>query len=76
MDLETLWYELFPYLYGVGGVVALILPGGNWLLKVSGILLIGVSIAILRLRYVHRRAAFERMPTAAEVASRPTHDDD
>ena len=75
MDLETLWYEAFPYLYGLGGVVAILLHGESGLLKGSGVLLIVASLTILRLRWVYRRQAIARLPTAAEIAAQPLHDD-
>jgi hypothetical protein len=76
MDLETFWYEAFPYLYGVGGVVALVFAGHSILLKGSGILLIIASITIIRLRRAYRRNEISRMTTAAEVARMPVRDDD
>ncbi len=74
MDLETVWYEAFPYLCGSGGIVA-ILHDGSGLLKGSGVLLIIASLTILRLRWVYRRQWIARMPTAAEIAALPIHDD-
>lgn len=67
MDLETVWYEAFPYLYGIGGLVAIFLPGGSGLLRASGVLLIVASLTILRLRWVYRRAMFERTPTTHDT---------
>ncbi len=75
MDLETLWYEAFPYLYGIGGVVAILLPTGSGLLKGSGVLLIAASLTILRMRWVHRREEFRRTPTSASVRVSPTAED-
>ncbi len=75
MDFETLWYEAFPYLYGIGGIVAMFLPGGTGLLKGSGVLLIVASLTILRLRWVYRRQSIARMATAAEIAALPINDD-
>lgn len=66
MDLEIVWYEAFPYLYGVGGLVALLYPGSP-LLKVSGALLIVAAVTIIRLRWVYRRAEFDRAPTPSSV---------
>lgn len=63
MDLEALWYEAFPYVYGVSGVVAIVLPGGSGLLKGSGVLLIVASLTTLRLRRRYRQQAIARMPT-------------
>ena len=74
MDLETFWYEALPYLYAIGGAIA-ILHGGPSILKGSGVLLIVASLAILRLRRVHRRQSIARLPTARDIADMPVHDD-
>jgi len=76
MDLETFWYEVFPYVYGVGGLIAILFSGSSLLLKGSGVLLIVASITIIRLRRAYRRDEIRRMPSAAEVAQMPIHDDD
>ena len=75
MDLEQVWYEAFPYVYGAGGAVALLFQPGSFLLKVSGGLLIVAAVTILRLRWVYRRAAFDRMPTAASMQSQALDED-
>ncbi len=67
MDLETIWYETFPFLYGLGGAVALLLRPGSMLLKVSGVLLIGAALITLRLRWIHRRARVVYLPAAASI---------
>ena len=54
MDLETLWYEFSPYVYAVAGVVS-ILNLKSGLSITSGILLLGASATILRLRWINRR---------------------
>lgn len=54
MDLETLWYECSPYVYAIAGIVS-ILNLKSGLSIVSGVLLLGASATILRLRWVNRR---------------------
>ncbi len=76
MDLETIWYEAFPYLYGIGGVVAILIRPGSLLLKISGALLIVAALTILRLRWVYRRAQFRNAPTTSTVVSNAGVDDD
>jgi hypothetical protein len=71
MDLEQIWYEVFPYLYGIGGFVAIFLPGGSGLLRTSGVLLIAASITILRLRWVYRRAWYKQLPSPSELIETP-----
>ncbi len=73
MDIESLWYEAFPYLYGVGGVVACCVSPGSTLLKISGALLIVAAITVIRMRWVYRRALFVQMPTAVKVATDGIH---
>ncbi len=73
MDFETIWYEAFPYLYGLGGVVAVLIRPGSLLLKLSGGLLVVASISTVRLRRFHRRAAYARIPTAADLARSKNH---
>jgi hypothetical protein len=54
MDLETLWYEVSPYVYTLSGVLALLAVDvrvGQW----SGALLLGAALTIIRLRWVNRR---------------------
>jgi hypothetical protein len=54
MDLETLWYEVSPYVYTLSGVLALAAADarmGQW----SGALLLAAALTIIRLRWVHRR---------------------
>ena len=67
MDFETVWYESFPYVYGIGGLVALALPSGSGLLRGSGILLVAASLTILRMRWLNRREEFRRTPKASDV---------
>lgn len=71
MELEQTWYEVFPYLYGIGGFVAIFLPGGSGLLRASGVLLIVASITILRLRWVYRRAWFTQLASPSELLENP-----
>ncbi len=67
MDLETLWYELSPYLYAVCGVFSLSYGSASWLLKGSGILLIIAALTIVRLRWVYRRALYLNIENAASA---------
>ncbi len=67
MDLEQVWYEAFPYLYGIGGLVAIFMSNGSGLLKGSGVLLIIASLTIIRLRWVYRRALHDRTPTTRDT---------
>lgn len=76
MDLETVWYEAFPYLYGIGGVVAMLVTPGSLLLKISGALLIIAALTILRLRWVYRRDQFKRAPTPSTFVHQSTTVDD
>ncbi len=69
MDLETVWYDAFPYLYGIGGVVAILIRPGSLLLKISGALLIVAALTILRLRWIYRRELFRKAPTTSTVVS-------
>ena len=64
MDLETLWYELSPYLYSACGVVSLSYSSDSTLLKGSGILLIIAALTIVRLRWVYRRALYLNVESA------------
>jgi hypothetical protein len=54
MDLETIWYEISPYVYTASGLTALLgtdTPIGRW----SGVLLLGAALTVIRLRWVNRR---------------------
>lgn len=54
MDLESIWYELSPYVYTFSGVTAITAADvsvGQW----SGALLLGAALTIIRLRWVSRR---------------------
>ena len=62
MDIESLWYEAFPFLYGIAGVVALLIEPVSTLLRISGTLLVVAAITILRLRWVYRRSHFVDFP--------------
>ncbi|MGI9024021.1 MAG: hypothetical protein ACR2GP_00250 [Burkholderiaceae bacterium] len=65
MDLETLWYEISPYLYAVCGLFLLSYGSASGLLKVSGILLIIAALTIVRLRWVYRRALYLNIESVA-----------
>jgi hypothetical protein len=67
MDLESLWYELLPYLYGIGSVFCLAYPDGSRLLKASGIVLLVAAFAILWRRWSYRRAMYVQVPHVHDV---------
>ncbi len=54
MDLETVWYELSPYVYTISGVIVLA-AADTRMGQLSGALLLVVASAIIRLRWVNRR---------------------
>lgn len=54
MDLETIWYEVSPYVYTISGVLALATADAR-IGQVSGALLLGAAVTIIRLRWVNRR---------------------
>ncbi len=63
MDIEALWYEVVPYVYGIGGLVAFFVKPESTLLRLSGALLVVAAATIFRLRWVYRRAHFIALPT-------------
>ena len=67
MDIESAWYEFSPYLYAVGGTVAIFYSNGSFLLKGSGFLLITAVFTILRMRWVYRRALDRKTESALEA---------
>ena len=71
MDLETIRYELLPYLYGAGGIVALSTTPGSLLLKSSGVLLVGAALITIRLRWVYRRTPVFRLPNPSATDEVP-----
>ncbi|MEO6024782.1 MAG: hypothetical protein ABIP64_17060 [Burkholderiales bacterium] len=54
MDLETVWYELSPYVYTISGVIALAVADAR-MGQLSGALLLVAALTIIRLRWVNRR---------------------
>ena len=54
MDLETLWYEISPYVYTVSGVIALAAADAR-MGQLSGALLLAAALTIIRLRWINRR---------------------
>ncbi len=54
MDLETFWYETCPYIYTLSGVTAFAAADAR-IGQVSGALLLGAALTIIRLRWVNRR---------------------
>ena len=75
MDLETLWYELSPYIYAACGVFSWFYSAGSWLLKGSGILLIIAALTIVRLRWVYRRALYLNVETAENLLRQARNED-
>jgi hypothetical protein len=55
MNLEKIWYELFPYAFAFAGVIAILYRPGSLLLRGSGLLLLAVSAAIVAMRWLYRR---------------------
>lgn len=55
MNLEKLWYESSPYLFGLVAIVAMLYSGGSALLKASGLLLFAASVTTIALRFIWRR---------------------
>lgn len=55
MSFEEIWYELSPYLYVLGGVLALF--NDNMLAMVCGLMLMSAAATIIRMRWVHRHPA-------------------
>jgi hypothetical protein len=54
MDLETIWYELSPYVYTLSGLAAFTAADAR-MGQFSGALLLGAALTIIRLRWVNRR---------------------
>ena len=54
MDLETLWYEISPYVYTASGVIALAAADAR-MGQLSGALLLAAALTIIRLRWINRR---------------------
>lgn len=72
MNIEPIWYEYSPYLYAAGGVFSLS-NYGSYIAIGSGVLLLGASATILRMRLVYRRkraAQLEREKRAQRAARR------
>jgi hypothetical protein len=62
MDFETLWYETAPFVYGICGVLALVVADGSRLWRASGFILIAVSLTILWRRWGYRRSMYIEVP--------------
>jgi hypothetical protein len=54
MDLETVWYEVSPYVYTLSGLCVVAMADAN-MGRYSGALLLAAAVTIIRLRWVHRR---------------------
>jgi hypothetical protein len=71
MSMETLWYEISPYVYAMGAMLTLGQAGsGSGLASLSGGLLLAAALIILRLRWAHRGARAELRRKARAGASR------
>ncbi len=68
MDLEQVWYELSPYVYGIGGVYAFFQDPPSSLLRISGVLLVAAALTILRMRWRYRTALYRQVPDAMTMA--------
>lgn len=53
MDLETVWYEISPYIYTISGL-SVVATADAVLGRYSGALLLAAAVTIIRLRWVHR----------------------
>jgi hypothetical protein len=60
MDLETLWYEISPYIYFIIGAGSIFF-GPTYFAKLPGGLLIIAALTIIRLRWLHRRLEDEKI---------------
>ena len=67
VDIETAWYELSPYIYIVVGAAAIFYASES-LARLPGMLLIVAALTIIRLRWVHRRAADAKVARAHDLA--------
>lgn len=54
MDLETIWYEVSPYLYSVAGLLTLLFSRSPMSVA-SGLVLLAAGGSILRMRWKSRR---------------------
>lgn len=71
MNAENAWYELSPYLYALGGLLAYVHTPTSILLKLSGILLVLAALTILRLRWRYRSAAYRLIPDPVDTRPGP-----
>jgi hypothetical protein len=54
MDLETVWYEVSPYVYTISGLCVVAMAEAA-MGRYSGALLLAAAVTIIRLRWVNRR---------------------
>ena len=54
MNIEKIWYELSPYLFGATGASANLYSPGSILLEGSGLLLFTVAATVVALRWIYR----------------------
>lgn len=67
MDIETCWYEFSPYCY-IGTGIAAVYYASEPLGRLPGFLLIFAALTIIRLRWIHRRAADAKVARAQDLA--------
>lgn len=53
MDLETVWYEVSPYIYTLSGL-SVVAMADTSMGRISGALLLAAAVTIIRLRWAHR----------------------
>lgn len=68
MDLETCWYEFSPFCY-IGAGVAAVYYAEEPMARLPGFLLVAAALTIIRLRWVHRRAADAKIVRAQDLAT-------
>jgi hypothetical protein len=66
MDLETVWYEVSPYLYTVAGLLTLLFSRAPISIA-SGILLLAAGATILRMRWKNRNRTRKSTETHSDV---------
>ncbi|MDO9103855.1 MAG: hypothetical protein Q7U57_02715 [Methylovulum sp.] len=54
--LESLWYEVSPYIYGISGIITILSASktGNFIGVLSGILLLTAGATVVGMRFSYR----------------------